>query len=291
MAGEILGIATGSGNGSLKLSKDKISTEYTLLFFIRAADPSDGAVTVRNTPGLPRVGTDTYNYKGESDPTAVCSSKQADRTPKSRTLWKVTCKFTSEANSKSQENEDNRQEPDQRLPDVDWDAELEERILTEDFSTPPKPVVNSAGEAIPATYWVPMPVVTITRWQDAFSFSDILTYSQKTNSKAFLGAPIGSALMESIKAKLKVEEGKLMWQVTYRIKFSVLPEKHLVKLLDTGSYFLDAAGDKQIETPDGKNLGSFNLDGYGQLAAPGAENYLEFVRAKSVDFDDLNLVS
>ncbi len=285
----------GDLNGSIELAEDKVVSRYALEFVVLADNASQGPIAIRSTVGLPLVGLSTYAYQGESDLTAVCKRKTPRQDKKQARVWYVLCEFDNDPNSESQEDEQNQPGATNRPAVINWDSEYGEEVLYEDFSNPPKPILNPVGQPYdpPPTRRVIHPVLTIERYQSTFVPATIIAYVDHTNELAFYGAAPGHALMANIRARQVVEESQLLWLVTYKIRFAINNDGFKLKPLNQGSHYSTVAytGDDTTLRPflNGQVPYIGNLNADGTKAALGSPSYGSFEGYPSADFDDLTL--
>lgn len=291
MTTTIKGIAPAHPEGGYTLGEKKLHRKYVLAYIVKTTTTADGIMDVLATTGLPKVGFNTYAYEGEFDLAAVCKSKKAKRMGKRGLYWLVTCEFDNQSNSESEDNENEYNSPLDRPYELDWSSVVEEVALWQDFSDPPKAIVNSAGERFPepVTGFVVFPVLTIKRWEASFAASTILAYSQHRNSAPWNGAAAGQVICEDIRATRVLEENALLWNVTYAFKYSPLAWYHKAKILDQGTYYLSSGDKKSFLTDDNVPFVG-NLNGSGAEATSGSFAFREFERHPAANFGDLNLV-
>jgi hypothetical protein len=293
----------GEQGGSIELGSDKVLRRYALEWIVIADNTSQGSITIRNTTGLPRVGVSAYAYNGESDLSAICKRKHPRRDARNPLLWYVRVEYDNDANSQSQETEDDEQTADQRPATIEWDAEFADEVLYRDFSDPQKDVVNPVGHAFdpPLTKRVIYPVLVIQRYQLTFAPATILNFTDHVNASAFWGADPGHALMSRIRAKQVVEGNARYWQVTYRIRFAVHDDGYQAFPLNQGTHYLSRLPvsletEEELLTPFIKNnvpyIGNLNLD--GTAAGDGVRTYggkdgLGFAQYPQAEFNSLSL--
>jgi hypothetical protein len=228
------------GDSDMSLAQRKVISKYALEYLVMADNLSQGPIAIRQTAGLPLVGISHYSYGGEADLTVVCKRKTPRQDPKQKLVWYVNCEFDNDPSSQSQEDETNMPGATARPVRLEWDSEYGERVLYKDFSTPPKPVVSSNLEPFdpPLTTPIVYPVLTAMRFQSTFTVATKLAYENRVNETAWNGAAPYSVLCTSIRASQVVEEGTLLWQVTYRFRYNPLPEGYLAMPMNVGTYKL-----------------------------------------------------
>lgn len=279
----------GEMSGSIELGDKKVISRYALEYVVLADNAAQGTLTIRSTPGLPIVGYSTYSYAGESDPFAVCKKKSPRRDTKQPLVWYVRCDFDDDPNSQSEENEENKTSAVNREPDVSWDAEYGEEVMTEDFSTPRKPIVTPNGHPFdpPVTRRVIYPVLIIERFETTFTPATILAYEDHVNDDAFYGAPAGSALMAKISARKVVEDGTRLWRLAYRIRFAVSADGYDIKPLNQDTHYKEGSELKPFIAGNVPYIGNVNAD--GTKAADGVRTFSTFKGHPEADFGPLAL--
>jgi hypothetical protein len=284
----------GNQSGSVELSEDKLINRYSLEYLVIADNTSQGQLTIQLTSGLPRVGISSYSYHGESHPEALCKRKSAKRDTRNPLLWIVTCDFDNDPNSQSEDDEDTSTPATSKPAVVKWTSEYGEEVLHQDFSSPRKDIITPAGNAYdpPITRKIIYPVCTLTRYQSAFTPATILAYEDHVNSGSFLGAPAEHALMASIVADRVIEDGVMLWQVTYRVRFAVQEHGFRLMPLNQDYRYKESSGSTTwTNTPNGQLV---NLNADGTKAADGTrtfggEDEEGFLPYPTANFNDLSL--
>lgn len=135
---------------------------------------------------------------------------------------------------------------------IEWDSEYGERVLYKDFSTPPKPVVSSNWQPFdpPLTTPIVYPVLIATRYQSTFTVATKLAYEDHVNESAWNGAAAYSVLCTSIRATQVVEDGILLWRVTYRFRYNPLADGYLAMPINVGSWLLEPRSGALPKTVD-----------------------------------------
>jgi hypothetical protein len=228
------------GDSDISLAQSKVISKYALEYLVLADNLSQGPIAIRETAGLPLVGISHYSYGGEADLTVVCKRKTPRQDKKQRLVWYVNCEFDNDPSSQSQEDETNMPGATARPVMIEWDSEYGERVLYKDFSSPPKPCLNSNLEAFdpPLTTPIVYPVLIATRYQSTFTVATKLAYENHVNASAWNGAAEYSVLCTSIRATQVVEDGALLWRVTYRFRYNPLPDGYLAMPMNEGTYKL-----------------------------------------------------
>jgi hypothetical protein len=284
----------GNQSGSAELSEDKLINRYSLEYLVIADNTSQGQITILLTSGLPRVGISSYSYHGESHPQALCKRKSAKRDTRNPLLWIVTCDFDNDPDSQSEDDEDTSTPATSKPPVVSWTSEYGEEVLHKDFSSPRKNIVTPAGTPYDPQYTrrVVYPVCTLTRYQASFTPATILAYEDHVNSESFLGAPAEHALMANIVANRVIEDGVMLWQVTYRVRFAVEPGGYRKFPLNVDYRYKESPSATEFINTQNGQLIPLNADGTkadeGTYTYGGADEE-GFLLYPTADFDDLAL--
>jgi hypothetical protein len=217
-----------------------------------------------------------------------CISKEAREINAAAYLWEVDCTYDSHVDAETP------------VVEYSWDIEEREEVLRFDMLTG-KPILNSVGEPLLTSAPVPIPTLTVTRFEPTFNASIILLYNGRVNSDYFLGAPPYCALMTGPSGKTALLNAQRVWQVTYKIKFNLKidPQTLIMAgwrlfLLDQGTRYIKATSGTTKEytnfVADGDNT-TGNLNGNGYPLADGApEVYLNYNRFQMAAFAPLGLV-
>lgn len=299
----IIGIKDGSFDASLSLKKkDKIYIPvrtFSVAYFILSDDTFQDELVISATAGLPSLWSVLNG--------AICM----DKTFKEQTtvihpvtgfkaiLWVVTCKFTTDIDP----NQD--QDPESKPPTVRWSGETEEEVLEKDPITLAA-ITTEADEPYFASAPIVLPILEISRYEFwPFDPDVMLAYSHHTNSAAFWGAPVGSALMMPMDVDEEIIEQVKYVKVTYRIKFKIKKEGATMlentwnlRLLHHGFRYRKVAGEEPLTKTDEKeNPMTINLktealhvgEGGMELTTGNPGEYLEFNRFPKVNFNTLSL--
>lgn len=228
------------GDSDISLAQAKVISRYALEYLVISDNLSQGPIAIRETTGLPLVGISHYSYGGEADLTVVCKRKTPRQDPKQKRVWYVLCEFDNDPSSQSQEDETNQPGAVNRPVMLEWDSEYGERVLHQDFSSPPKPCVSSNWQPFdpPLTTPIVYPVLIATRYQSTFAVATKLAYENHVNASPWNGAAAYSVLCTSIRAVQVVEDGALLWRVTYRFRYNPMTDGYLEMPVNVGSYKL-----------------------------------------------------
>lgn len=295
---KVLGVKEGSIESNLTLEKRKGTSVYKKSFrrtyYVLGDDLDDTEEDVFNTPGVPTYYTLLRGCYCRSIVAREINQVIHPTTGTACGLWEVDADFDSDVNP------DDDERPENKPPKIRWHGETEEEVLEKDAITG-NPVQTAAGEPILITTPYVTPVLEIRRYE-IFPFDPdiMLSYSHRTNSTTFWGAPAGSALMlpmdvdEEMVKPAKDEDPIRYAVVTYKIKFKIKPglaEPWKARVLHHGFKHRPAIGKPPVIYRDRYgNPATINLDANGvKLADGAAPQYLEFNRFQKADFNALTL--
>jgi len=296
MAPKVIGIKNASHSSNLTLERqDKLWARrktFRRTYYVLSDNISQTEDDIVLAPGIPPL---FFNLSG-----AFCISqnpKEATRIIHPNTgipaiLWEVPCQFDSNV------DEDQDQPPEAKTPIIRWYGESEEEVLEKDLVTE-DPIRTDAEETLIVTTQTPVPILEVKRYEFyPFDPNIILDYGNHTNSTAFYGAPVGSALMMPPQADEETIEGVKYVRVTYRIKFKIRKiagvqqvDTWKARVLHVGHKFKNDAGKLEIYTDKTGNPAEVFLEnGTGKKLATGVDpQYKEFNRYPKVNFNNLNL--
>lgn len=238
--------------GSLTATPDPVPPVYEI-------HPSDSAAYVQN-----------HDVKQDSEPDG--------------NGWIITVSYTNQIDP-GQNNPD----PLQREPVISWsfaqfqtiaEQDRDEKALTNTLKQVFDPPVEKDASNI---------VLTYTRYESGFNPSLAIQYQDSVNDAAFLGAPAGTAKLQSIGARQHHENGETYYETTYEIHFR--REGWAKRILNRGTKFKATAGSTVLlETVDREPV---NLKEDGTKVTPGSTVGIHYVTANvyaEEDFDNLNIV-
>ncbi|KKK92668.1 hypothetical protein LCGC14_2700630 [marine sediment metagenome] len=208
MSTELKGIKVGSETASENLDGDR---EYEATYIVVASDGSVPLTEVREAAGLPEV-----NQRYLNDYTAICTSVDAQRRPKSQTICDVHCRW--ETKPLKDQKPDSDKPPWEQPPEPSWDevpvdivtpVDLEGHIFRDEAGTPidPPPVVPQSNQ-----------VLTILRNEIGFSPQDARFYGNTINGDGWFGFPKYAVKLLMPTATGIWEDDQLYWQVVYRLE-------------------------------------------------------------------------
>lgn len=283
MAIRKIGTKNTSLSGSRELSTDLAAgtrKTWSITYYVLGDSINNTTDDILFAAGLPLL-------RGFYD-NGYCTSKEAREVNAAAFLWEVDCTFDSHVDSETP------------VVEYSWDIEEREEVLRFDMMTG-RAILNSVGEPLLTTAPVPIPTLTVTRYEGFFSAATILMYNGKVNADYFLGAPPYCALLTGPSGKTTLLNGQRVWQVTYKIKFNLKidPQTMLMAgwrlfLLDQGSRYIKnvVSGVKEYTNfvADGDStMGNLNGAGY-PLPDGASEVYIPYNRFQMIPFYPLGLV-
>lgn len=268
-----------------RLEGTQVVETLTLDYVITGATSHDEAMLAS---GLPQLG-DLASFSGFSS-IMRCESLSYPELAYDAGVFICRAQFASGVSQEDQN--DAAIPPEFRTPKWAWSVELVEEPLIEDAQEADKGIVNSVGEPLFTTTLVPIPVLTISRYESSFDPQTILDYVGKVNAAEFWGAAAGKAWMAGINDREETVDGRRLRFVEYAIKFRTDNQGWKAKLLDQGTYYSDGVSFVRF-TDDYGNPTTGNLDGTrsfeGERAAFAETKFLEYNRYAEADFSALNL--
>lgn len=274
------------GSGAIALNNTQLVFRSTWNFLVLASSTAVGREEILLlTPGLPVVGV-VYGVTQQR-----CVGKDARRKKENPLYWDVTCQFESGAEEQRQSTSD----PTSANP-VTWvpifivdSFETKQVVLQQDFSDPPKKIVNFAKQPFQE------PLLT-TKTLCSFSFvqfespgqdlDDIMARNDTLNESEFDGRDARTLKLNVTGAGLGYFGGYPAWRVAYRCTYD--PDTWEAELLEVGSQYIDTAdGDKLKPYLDDvrshRIVGKLDTDG-SKLASNADPLTSKFVPYRQIDF-------
>jgi hypothetical protein len=279
MTAYVAGIEIGvSSSETYNQEKQKVDAEHSATYIVIVDSDADRENTVAAVPGVPYIGmVSPLSFA------ARCISREIkERGPR---VWEVTARF-----STNFATEPSTEFPWDRLPTWSWSVETVDEPMLCDAVDTDIGIWNSAGEPmVPPTRPIAVPVLTISRYELNFDPDTILDYVNTVNQSAFWGAAAGKVFMAGISANQEILDDWRVWKTTYTLKFKMDTYGWKLRLLDQGTYYFDANGQK---TPFGDKamqqvIG--NLDGSGDKNETSTPVFIEYNRYAEAEFGNLQL--
>ena len=263
-----------------KLSSTEKGYVYTQsLEYIVISDVKDESVyNVLTTAGLPRIGFSTSTFGN-----AVCRDLTPKQDSKSPYVWYVTADYTTEPlNQDTDGDDEDNPDPTAWVPRYTGGIETYEDRLDLDFSSTPKPYVNSAGTAFSEPL-VRLGPIIVYQFQQYIvpSITDVQIgeFNDTINLSAFKGFAA-----DTLKCTISgFERGYFYGVDCTRLSVKVAYKRNtwLDKPLDIGYEYRPAAGEKPVGSAG--RLVQLNSDGT-ERPKSSPPLALTFVPHKRVDF-------
>lgn len=157
----------GMGGKFTKTKEGPVWTE-TRTAVIYSSIKYENPFTVLSTTGLPRVGLSTL----PGLTAAICTDVSPKQDTTSPYLWLADCEYSTA--TEKQDTNDSNPDPTTWLPIYGGKVETYPEVMHEDFSTPPKPYLNSAKCKFPEPLIINRPIIVYDFFQyEANSVTDI----------------------------------------------------------------------------------------------------------------------
>jgi hypothetical protein len=276
------------GSGSVKAGKLQtliFTSRYRYIVLASSKDVTREEILLL-TPGLPIINL-VYGPTNQK-----CMSKTANRMAVNPLYWEVIAEFESG-------QEDQKQSPDNPdSPDpVTWiplfkidSFETKQRVLHEDFSNPPKKIVNFAKQpfAEPLTRTVTICSFSLVQFEDASQdINEIMDRNDTINQSSFRGRAAKTCKLNVTGAELGYFGFFPAWRISYKVTYD--PDTWETELLEVGSVYKDVADGGKIkpyldETNSHRIVGKLKADGdkLGYTADPLTSKFLTY---KQISFD------
>jgi hypothetical protein len=263
----------------------EVTIEETYTYTVQADSKTDNRLYVASCPGLPVVGV-TVSAGG----LAVCKSIRGERSPDNPTIWTFTANFSSEID----ENNDQQPgtDPEAWVPVRKTIFEKLEYRAVEDASG--EKYCTSAGESfkggIPQTLW-------LLSWEFSqfenisVTDEDLMDRNEVVNGSTFKGKSAKTLLCRIMESSVGFFYGQKRRLTKYRLTWK--KDKWTDKVLDIGTYYLDASGNKIPFLDKPGNVTEGALNGSGAAVAktnpPTPPSTLEFDRYETSSFSFLRI--
>ncbi len=258
------------------------TTTYQRRFVVQTDNMNDGPATVMAASGIPKP-FDTYTSGNDSDSSAQCISIQPVPRSQEPMIWDVVCNYSTQVPAGGGGN-NGPKTPTERPTKYGMSFTTITRILTQDYSNPPRAILNSAGQQFhpPLEQEIYLPVVTAQKYEDQLLVGYARAYNGTVNSNEFsineLTLPPEVALFH-MRQSPYFENGVSYWDTIY--EFILNWDGWNAKPLDQGTMELvdDGVTDKLQVITDRFGLPvsqPVNLDGDGGKLDPSkAPVYLD----------------
>ena len=214
------------------------SVSYMVIVEAEPVDPADPADPIlphtvstdliRTCPELPLVNGSTYNYGGTKNPYLICSGKTVTRDPDNRLKFDVTCEFSTQAPSDSEQGDEDSQDPvdlDDITPTVSVTiGYIEKPIYTDMDGNQCFRLPSETPYPSPVMQKVPTLTLVITQYEPSITFATMLARSYKLNSDNYRTAGPHMWMTQAVKAStVEVELAggpQTAAKVTYTLVYS-----------------------------------------------------------------------
>lgn len=285
---------------------------YTRTFQVISDSKDDGPQVV--AAAVPISLYQSYSYGSDVDTYAVCKTQNAKVVSKvndTQYLWNYTLTYdskplswgTASPTSLSPPTEDGasptppaHQKPQDRPWQIKGSAKLSTKSLVEDFSDPPRPILNSAKMPFKGGLEteISSPTFSVTLYKKLADWtpSKAFTYHNTVNNTTFLGFPPGQLRNTRYDWQSGWEMGEFFWQLD--LEFEVTADEDWdASVLDAGTHTYDSATNNWKEIKDkltGKPVSSpLMLNGSGQLLNAATEEpvFLVFQNYEWIDWTNI----
>ena len=218
MATFLKGYKKGKGGKLKATEKGMVYTESRTAVVISSI-PNDSPYNVCLTAGLPKVGIDVLSPTG-----AVCTDLDPKQDSASPYVWFVSEEYSTEVNG---QDTSSGADPTAWVPRYKGKIQTYPEVLYEDFSTPPKPYLNSARCKFPEPLIVNRPVIVYDFVQyepDTLTDVQIGDRNDTVNSASITGRGFAAQTL-----KLSITEFERGYYYGYpcvRINYSVAYKKN-----------------------------------------------------------------
>jgi hypothetical protein len=273
------GIRKGKGGKLTSTDKGMVYTESRTAVVISTI-PNDSPYNVCLTAGLPKVGIDFLTPTG-----AVCTDLDPKQDSNSPYVWFVGIEYSTDVNQQDTSSGD---DPTAWVPRYKGKIQTIPEVLYQDFSTPPKPYLNSAFSKFPEPLIVNRPIIVYDFVQyepDTLTDVQIGDRNDTVNSAALTGRGFAA---QTLKMSItEFERGYYYGYPCVRINYSVAYKKN--KWLNIP---IDAGYD--FYTTDGTTFEKQRSDTFVLLNSNGTKRpdssgplYLEFKQYREISFSFL----
>ena len=244
MATTLRGIKKGRGGKLSSTEKGYVYTESQE--YVVISDVKDESIfNVLSTAGLPRIGFTTTGFAS-----AVCRDLTPKQDTKSPYVWYVVADFTTEPLNQDTDGDDpDSPDPTAWIPRYTGGIETYEDALVLDFSSTPKPYVNSAGTAFSNPLVRSRPIIVYNFQQyiaPTITDPQIGEFNDTINLTAFRGFDA-----DTLKCTISgFERGYFYGMDCTRLSVRVAYKRNtwLDKPLDIGYEYRPAPGEKPVSS-------------------------------------------
>lgn len=301
MTATVRGISVEGRDGSI--NQDGVR-EFTLIYKVQTNDKRDGAAIVRIAPGIPSIG-DTYTAGNESDPSAVCISKEPEPTD-SPFEWLVVCRFTTDPGAYEPKQYDN---PLAQPPELSFGFQERRILIPGRFNNPNAPPTNQSWDrglfAPNGELFDPQPEVDIADpvWNikknvQTISYLDFMTLANSVNSDFFNGVGPRQLMLKPPTAVRKWHKTiSYYWEVSYQLVFRW--ETWDIQILNQGTYYFPTSTptnwwgtteNRHVKIDTQGNVLVVNLTTAGDINNTATPTFTRIRFFREIPFGTLNLL-
>lgn len=295
----VIGIQDGEEGSSQQLKKQNeifIRTrQYNVTYLVLSDYVGQGSDQILTAVGIPDLFS-TYNgtYCNSLNPKQSSTVYDPYNPGTLVDLWEVSVGYDSEIDPK-----DSKQDPDKKDPVTRWTGDIETERLFKDAQTG-RAIKTGAGESVLVDHPVCSPIFEVERYE-RYPINPMIffTFVNHVNSRPYMGAPRGCALLLPIESSKEVIGGIAWARTKYRIKFKLRfnaanvmqPDGWKAEVLHEGFWFRRApGGEPEIFLGKSGDPKKVNLKADGTLLPiTDPEQFIKFNRYPKVDLSLLNL--
>lgn len=278
MATTLRGIRKGKGGNLSSTARGYVYTE-SQEYVVVSDTKTETIFNVLSTAGVPRIGFSATAFGG-----AVCRNLKPKQDAKAAEVWYVTADFTTEPLNQDTSGDDpDDPDPTAWVPLYKGTIETYPEVMFYDFSTTPKPYVNSAGAKFPEPLIRNRPIIVYSFQQyiaSTITDAQIGEYNDTINSATFKG--FGA---DTLKCTIADFERGYFYGVDctlLSVKLAYKRDKWLDRPLDMGYEYRPTSGVQTVASAGGMLVA---LDPDGTRRSSLLEPLpLEFVPHKRVAF-------
>ncbi len=265
-------------SGRLSYSGGKVVYEETRSYVVISDALNEPSLTVLSTSGLPVVMITTIS--GTSGQ-CVCTNLNPIQSDQDPHVWIVEATFSTDV--EGQETSDNP-DPTTWVPVYQGKFDFFQEPLYKDFSDPPKPYLNSAGDKFPEPLIYRRPILVYEFYQIEVSTITDIEIGQRNdriNSEIFRDWPARTLKVQVMGFERGFFYGYNAVKIDYQVAYN--EEEWLNRPLDVGYAYKTSAGGARVSSDAVVWL---NSDGTKKADSATEPDALEFMGYKEIDFND-----
>lgn len=202
---------------------NKYQVALSRTFIVQTNDVTDHVPDLFTYINLPWIYSQHPNFEF-----AYCVSRSATQM-EDPFFWKVTCNYSStltanspeiasqnKGSSPEEKAEEANVNPLNRPTDIDFSTVDKEYVMTEDFSTPVKPLINGNGERFDPPVMGSRPLLAMKLEFNSATFIalDWMDRVKCVNTNSFSGFGPRTMLLDKVTAKRVYENGTKYWRIS-----------------------------------------------------------------------------